>query len=68
MLFVPASGPGVVSGVIEITMDQDMNNMELRTAASLVQNKFNALNVDLGITFEAYSIIMPIEVNPYLLR
>ena len=49
-------------------MDQDMNNMELRTAASLVQNKFNALNVDLGITFEAYSIIMPIEVNPYLLR
>jgi len=63
LLFVPTTGPGVVSGVMEITVDQDMDNMELTTAASLVRNKFNALNVDLGITFEAYSMIMPVGVK-----
>ncbi|KAL7545370.1 hypothetical protein ACHAWF_009704 [Thalassiosira exigua] len=63
LVFVPATGPGVVDGVLEFPMDQDMSGQHISTAGGTVRDKFNALNGELGIEFEAYSIILPVGVS-----
>ena len=57
--FVPATGDNVTDGVLELTMDQDLNGKHLGEVGGLVRNKFNQLNADLGLVFDAYSIICP---------
>lgn len=63
MIFVPASGPNVVDGVFELTVNEDMAGLDLIEAASVVRREFNLLNEQHGIEFEAYSMIMPSGVS-----
>ncbi|KAL7547050.1 hypothetical protein ACHAWF_010369 [Thalassiosira exigua] len=63
LLFVPATGPGVVNGVLEFPMDQDMSGQHVSTAGGWVRDKFNGLSGELGIEFEAYSVILPVGVS-----
>ena len=60
--FVPSTGPDVVDGVLELTLAYSMVGMKIFEAGSLVRDHFNSLNRDLGIEFEAYSIILPAVV------
>jgi len=60
--FFPATGPNVIDGVIEFTVGQDLTSMGVGDAGAIVRNAFNQLNAELGIEFDAYSIILPIGV------
>ena len=61
--FFPATGHNVTDGVIEFTAGQDLNSMHVGDAGTIVRNAFNQLNAELGIEFDAYSIILPVGVT-----
>ena len=56
-------GPQVIDGVFEITVNEDLSGLSITSAAGVVRNAFNSINQDLGIEFEAYSIILPTSVG-----
>jgi len=61
--FVPATGKNVNDGVFEYTVDQDLTGMGLNDCGNLIVRKFKDLKVDLGLEFDAYSIICPSSVG-----
>eukprot|EP00547_Thalassionema_nitzschioides_P008755 CAMPEP_0194227362 /NCGR_PEP_ID=MMETSP0156-20130528/42821_1 /TAXON_ID=33649 /ORGANISM="Thalassionema nitzschioides, Strain L26-B" /LENGTH=994 /DNA_ID=CAMNT_0038959841 /DNA_START=157 /DNA_END=3137 /DNA_ORIENTATION=- len=62
LTFFPATGNNVTDGVFELTVDQDLNGKSVGDAGTIVRNKFNSLNADMGLEFDAYSIICPYGV------
>jgi len=63
LTFVAATGDNVTDGVFEFTVDQDLNGMHIGDVGPIIRNKFNALNAELGLEFDAYSIICPYGVK-----
>ena len=56
---MPATHSDLVNGVLELTIPDKLTGLGMNAAGELVRAQFNALNPELGIEFDAFSIILP---------
>eukprot|EP00548_Thalassiothrix_antarctica_P009548 CAMPEP_0194158756 /NCGR_PEP_ID=MMETSP0152-20130528/77447_1 /TAXON_ID=1049557 /ORGANISM="Thalassiothrix antarctica, Strain L6-D1" /LENGTH=1354 /DNA_ID=CAMNT_0038868245 /DNA_START=102 /DNA_END=4166 /DNA_ORIENTATION=+ len=62
LTFIPTTGTNVIDGILEISVDKNMTKAGIVTAAHWTIDTFTALNVELQIEYEVYSIILPSTV------
>lgn len=60
---MPSTHPDLVNGVLELSVPDALTGLSINTAGELVRAQFNALNPQLGIEFEAFSIVLPEGVS-----
>eukprot|EP00547_Thalassionema_nitzschioides_P013359 CAMPEP_0194260402 /NCGR_PEP_ID=MMETSP0158-20130606/45493_1 /TAXON_ID=33649 /ORGANISM="Thalassionema nitzschioides, Strain L26-B" /LENGTH=1009 /DNA_ID=CAMNT_0039000491 /DNA_START=103 /DNA_END=3129 /DNA_ORIENTATION=- len=59
LTFVPAIGNNVIDGVFEFTVNQDLTGMGINDAGNFIIREFLKVNAELGLQFDAYSVICP---------
>ena len=56
---MPATHPDLVNGVLRLSVPDAMTGLGINTTRVLVRAQFNALNPELDIEFDAFSIVLP---------